>query len=297
MTKVVKPTPVTAAMLVSTTAVETYAAWAAVTAYVVGNKVIRTTTNRVYARLIAGTTATAPESDTVNWADIGPTNQWAMFDSQISTQSEAASALTVVIKPGLCNSLCLYGLVGTMLTITMRDGLAGPVVYSYTKTLDGTVISDWYQYYFEPFVQLESVVLSDLPPYGNAHITVSVTGTGVVKCGVLLVGTFYELGDAQYDATSGITDYSVKETDAFGVTTFVQRAYSDRISLNLMFPNSQLNKVKGVLKSLRATPCGWIGTDVDGFEVLDAFGFYRDFNIVVRYPTTSLCSIEIEGLT
>lgn len=297
MTKVVKPTPVTAATLVSTNAVETYAAWVAVTAYVVGNRVIRTTTNRIYQRLIAGTTATAPESDTVNWSDIGPTNQWAMFDSQISTQSEAASALTVVIKPGLCNSLCVYGLVGTTLTVTVRDGLAGPVVYSRTTTLDGTVISDWYQYYFEPFVQLESVVLSDLPPYGNAHITVSVTGTGTVKCGVLLVGTFYELGDAQYDATSGITDYSVKETDAFGVTTFVQRAYSDRISLNLMFPNSQLNKVKGVLKSLRATPCGWIGTDSDGFEVLDAFGFYRDFSIVVRYPTSSLCSIEIEGLT
>lgn len=295
--KAVKPTALTSAMLVSTTAVETYAAWVAATAYSVGDRVIRTTTNRVYQRLVAGTTATAPENDTTNWADIAPTNVWAMFDSQISTQTEATSTLTVVIKPGLCNSLCLYGLVGSSLTVTVRDGLAGPVVYSFTTTLDGTVISDWYQYYFEPFVQLESVVLSNLPPYGNAHITATITGTGTVKCGVLLAGTFYELGDTQYDATSGITDYSVKETDAFGVTTFVQRAYSDRISLNLMFPNSQLNKVKGVLKSLRATPCGWIGTDADGFEVLDAFGFYRDFSIVIRYPTHSLCSLEIEGLT
>jgi hypothetical protein len=183
-----------------------------------------------------------------------------------------------------------------MLYVTVRDGLAGPIVYSRTIVLDGTLIADWYQYYFEPSVQLESVVLSDLPPYGDAHITVSVTGTGTVKCGVLLVGTFYELGNVQYGATSSITDYSVKETDAFGVTKFVQRGYSDQIALNLMFPNSQLNKVRGVLKSLRSTPCGWIGADVDGFEVLDTFGAYRNFNIVVSYPTTSLCSIEIEGL-
>ena len=295
--KVVKPNTLTSAMLVSTTATETYAAWSAPTAYILGDRVIRTTTNRTYQRIIAGTTATAPESDTVNWADIGPTNGWAMFDTQISTQSVASNALTVVIKPGLCNSLCLYGLVGSALSVTVRDGLAGPVVYSYTTTLDGTIISDWYQYYFEPSVQLDSVVLSDLPPYGNAHITVSITGTGAVKCGALLAGTFYELGDAQYDATSGITDYSIKDTDAFGVTTFVQRAYSDRISLNLMFANAQLNKVKSVLKSVRATPCGWIGTDSEGYEVLDTFGFYRDFSIVVRYPTHSLCSIEIEGLS
>ena len=114
---------------------------------------------------------------------------------------------------------------------------------------------------------------------------------------MLLAGTFYELGDTQYGASSGITDYSVKDTDAFGVTTFVQRAYSDRNSLSLMFDNAQLNKVKGVLKSVRATPCAWIGTDVDGYEVLDTLGFYRDFSIVISYPTQSLCSLEIEGLT
>ena len=65
--KVVKPTTLTAAMLVSTDAAETCSAWNAATAYVLDDIVLRTTTERLYQRLVAGTTATAPESDTVNW--------------------------------------------------------------------------------------------------------------------------------------------------------------------------------------------------------------------------------------
>jgi hypothetical protein len=295
--KVVKPIAVTAPVLVSSTAVEAVAAWSAGTAYAVGNQVLRTTTQRIYQRIIAGTTATAPELDPTNWLDLQPSNTWAMFDGEISTQTAAPSTLTVVLKPGYANSLCLFGLEGTTLTVTERDGLAGPVVYSTTKSLDGTVIADYYQYFFEPALQLNSVVLSNLPPYQNAHITVTIASTGTVKCGVCLVGTFYELGDVQFGATGGIIDYSRKETDTFGVTTFVKRAFSDRITANLMFRNAQLNKVKSVLAGLRATPCAWIGTDQPGFEVLNTFGFYKDFTITVAYPTQSFCALEIEGLT
>lgn len=295
--KVVKPIALTVAMLVSTTATDATPAWNAATAYSVGDRVLRTTTQRIYSRLIAGTTSTEPDNDSANWVDVGPSNTWAMFDSQISTQTIATNSLTFVLRPGYANSLCLFGLVGNTVTVTVRDGLDGPVVYSTNKTLDGTVITDWYQYFFEPSVQLPSLVLTDLPPYGNAHITVTVSGVGNVKCGVALVGTFYELGDAQYGATSGITDYSRKDTDAFGVTTFVQRPYSDRLTFNLVFPRAQLTKVKQVLASVRATPCVWIGADVGGLEVLNAFGFYRDFSIVVSYPLQALCSLEIEGLT
>jgi hypothetical protein len=95
----------------------------------------------------------------------------------------------------------------------------------------------------------------------------------------------------------GIVDYSKKDTDAFGVTTFTRRAYSKRMSAKMMLENAQINKVQRVLADLRATPCAWIGTDVTGFEPLTVYGFYKDFSIDVAYATTSYCSTEIEGLT
>ena len=295
--KVVKPTTLTAAMLVSTDAAETYSAWNAATAYVLDDIVLRTTTERLYQRLVAGTTATAPESDTVNWLDIGPSNKWAMFDGEISTATTKSTSLTVVLKPGYVNSLALFGLVGSNLAVTVRDALAGNIVYTLSQDLDGTIIADWYQYFFEPVVQLAELVLTDLPPYGDAHITVVLTGTGTVECGICLVGTFYPLGDTQYGASVGIIDYSRKETDAFGVTTFVRRAYSKRMSAKLMLDNVQMNKVQRVLADLRATPCAWIGVDDSTYAPLVVYGFYKDFSIDVAYPTMSYCSLEVEGLT
>ena len=295
--KVVKPTTLTAAMLVSTDAAETYSAWNAATAYVLDDIVLRTTTERLYQRLVAGTTATAPESDTTNWLDIAPSNKWAMFDGEISTVTTKSTSLTVVLKPGYVNSLALFGLVGSNLSVTVRDALAGNIVYTLSQDLDGTIIADWYQYFFEPVVQLAEVVLTDLPPYGDAHITVVLTGTGTVECGICLAGTFYTLGDTQYGASVGIIDYSRKETDAFGVTTFVRRAYSKRMTAKLMLDNVQMNKVQRVLADLRATPCAWIGADDATYAPLQVYGFYKDFSIEVAYPTASYCSLEVEGLT
>jgi hypothetical protein len=294
--KVIKPITITQDMLVSTTATESVAAWSASTSYTVGQKALRTTTQRIYQRIIAGTTSTVPELDLTNWVDIAPSNTFAMFDGERSTQTSAALNLQVTVKPGIVNSLCLFGLEGTTLEVTIRDGLAGPIVYSLTKTLDGTIITDYYQYFFEPSVQLGTVLLTGLPPYSSAHITVSITSTGTPKCGIMLVGNVYDLGSSQYGASTSIIDYSKKDTDQFGVTTFVKRAFSDRISCSLVLDNSNINKVKSILSSIRATPCAWITTDSDQFEALSTYGFYKDFTITIPYPSHSLCSLEIEGL-
>lgn len=302
--KVIKPTAVTAAILISTDATETYSAWAGATAYTAGDKVILTSTQRIYERLVSGTTATSPELDATNWLDFGPTNKWAMFDNEVNTQTANATSLTVVLKPGYVNSISFFGLEGQTLDITVRDALAGSIVYGNSTltgplsiNLDGTLISDWYMYFFEAFTQLGEVVLTDLPPYGDAHITITITSTTTAKCGICAVGTFYDLGGTQYGATVGIIDYSKKETDTFGVTTFVRRAFSKRMTAKMVLDNGQLNKIQRVLADLRATPCAWIGTDATGFESLMVFGFYKDFSIDVAYASTSYCSTEIEGLS
>ena len=286
------------ARLASTTATETYAEYNAATTYALNDIVTIGATWRMYQCVQGPSTDRAPATSPLYWDDIGPSNKGAMFDSEISTVTTATTTLTVVIKPGYTNSLALFGLVGQTLTVTGRNGLDGPVVYGPKAiVLDGTIIADWYQYFFEPAVQLAEVVLTDLVPYQDAHITITLDGTGTVECGICLIGTFYVLGDTEFGANVSIIDYSRKETDAFGVTTFVRRAYSKRMSARMMLDTAQINKVQRVLADLRATPCAWIGTDESGFEPLTVYGFYRDFSIDVAYATKSYCSLEIEGLT
>ena len=271
--KVVKPTVITSAMLVSTSAVELYGAWNAATVYALNAYCTLASSNRIYQCIQGPSTNNAPATSPLYWADVGPMNQWAMFDDKISTATTAPASLTVVLDTGFINSLALFGLVGATATITATNGAGGPVVYSATIGLDGTIVADWYQYFFEPFVQLGSLVLTNIPPYSALRLTVTVTGS-TAAIGNLVVGTSYDLGDTQLGATVGIMDYSQKTTDAFGNTTFAKRAYSKRNSVQVMFDNGQMTKVQSVLEGLRATPCVWIGVDDAKFLALLVFGLH-----------------------
>ena len=293
--KVIKPTPISAAMLVSTTATETYSAWLAATAYSVGNIALRTTTERLYERIVAGTTATAPESDPANWLDIGPSNKWAMFDSNVSTATTRASSLTVVVKPGYANSAAFFGLAGGVIDITVRDALAGAVVFTGSKTLDGAVISSWFDYFFEPTDQLTEAVFTDLPPYVDAHITVVVTGS-TASIGVMLAGLAYQTGITLSGVALETIDYSVKDTDAFGVVTFVRRNNSKRMTASMHLTNGEINRVQRLLESITATPCAWIASEKDGLEPLTVFGYFSSFRTEVNSSLSS-STLVIEGLT
>lgn len=294
--RVIKPAALTPAMLISSTAVDAYAAYNPATTYALNDQA--QAGDRVWKCIQAPSTGNTPSGSPLWWLDVGPTNTQAMFDSLVSTQTEAPATLTVVLAPGYVNSLGLFGLECTLATITVHNGhpSTGELIYSRTVNLDGTMIADWYQYFFEPSVQLGDLVLTDLPPYVAAHITISLTGPGTVRCGILTVGTAYTIGLAEYGATIGIIDYSRKTTDVLGATSFTKRAYSKRVSVRIMLDNVQLNNVQRTLADQRATPAVWIVSDVETLAPLNVYGFYRDFSLEVAYPTQSYCSLEIESL-
>ncbi len=292
--KVIKPTAFTESMLVSSNAVESSPNYNAGTTY--AKDAIVNSGTRLYQSLVNNNLGNTPSTSPLYWLDIGPNNIHAMFDNQISTSTISTSPLNVAFKPGIFNSLALIGLAGNQVVVTVRDGTGGPIIYSATFALDGTVISDWYQYFFEPFVQKSEVVMTDIPPFSNSEVTISLTGGSTVQIGLCSFGTFYFLGDAEYGANVGITDYSRKDTDDFGVTTFVQRAYSKRMSARLMLDTAQINRIQRILADIRATPSLWIGADGDDYLPTLMYGYYRDFSIDIAYQNKSFCSLEIEGL-
>lgn len=296
--KVIKPTPVTPAMILASNAVEAYAAWSAATTY--SKDQLVDYGEGYYISLVNTNLNNIPSAPgSTFWAYVSPDNKHAMFDGQVSTATTSTSPLIVTIAPGIVNSLAMIDLVGSSVTISMTDG-AGPTVYTKTIGLDGSIVFDWYTYFFEPFVQLSEVVLTDLPPYSNGRITMNLTRGGNVAIGELIVGTVYELGEEgmEQGATVGIIDYSLKETDKdTQVTTFVRRAYSKRMSGQFLLNNGQLNAVQRILVDIRAVPSVFIGSEASDYSPLIVYGFYRDFSIDIAYPTKSFCRIEVEGLT
>jgi hypothetical protein len=294
---VIRPIAFEGSQLISTNATESVSAWASGTTYAAGALALYA--NRIWESLQAANTNKQPDTSPAWWTDVGPSNQRAMFDSQVSTATTRATPLTVTVAPGVgVNSLALLGLDATSVTVTVTDGAGGPTIYSRTVSLDDTQIVDWLAYFFEPYDFRSQLVLTDLPMYGSARITASISaGAGTVACGTMTYGNVYELGDSQRGASAGIRDYSKKETDEFGTTTFVVRAFSGRMEAQLVIPQARLNFVHRLLAALRATPCVWIGSARRDLQPLTVFGFYRDFNLDIAYPDYSLCRLEIEGLT
>jgi hypothetical protein len=63
----------------------------------------------------------------------------------------------------------------------------------------------------------------------------------------------------------------------------------------MLINKAEVDTIQDILATYRATPCLWVGTD--SYSSTTLFGFYKDFNTVISYPTSSLLTLEIEGMT
>lgn len=294
--KVIKTVPFQTSMLTSTTATESVANWVVGTTYAKDAEV--NYANSIYVSLQSSNSGKQPDIEPTWWIRKSANNTYSMFDGFVNSQTVQSSPLQVEIKPGTgINSLAFFNISNvTEIHIVVKDSPSGTIVYDKTINLDDTVIVDWYGYFFEPYDLKTDVIFQDIPPYHDCVVNATFTGASSVAVGSTVFGNIYQIGKTQYGATFGIRDYSVKTTNAFGITTFTQRAFSKRMEANVYVDNTNLRFVQKLLQDLRAIPSVWIGSDAEGFDVLSIYGYYRDFNVEIPYPNNSFCRLEIEGL-
>lgn len=298
--KFIRPVSIDDSRFISGTVPEDdYAAWSSGTTYAAGDRVISTATHRIYESVQASNLNHSPVTDTGTWwLDIAPTNRWALFDRSVGSLTTAAAPWSVTIAPGAIDSLALLDVADAgSARIVMID--AGSVtVYDQTYSMaESSSLTDWLAYFSDPIVPRSTLIVTDLPLYANAELTVTFDGSADVGVGTLAVGTLIDIGATRYGASVGIVDYSRKEADAFGVVSVTERAYAKKIEADCLVDNTRLDYVASVLASVRATPCVWIGDDASRYTSLLAYGFYRDWGLNIAYPAHSEFNISIEGLT
>jgi len=296
MMRMLRPITVNDANLVSSTAPETdYAAWSGATTYAAGDRRILASTHRIYESAQAGNLNHNPATDDGTWwLDIGPTNRWAMFDAAVGTLTGLASPLTVVLDPGLIDGLALLDITGNQVDVAMTVG--AETVYARTVDIaDATELVDWWMYFFAEIDPQTRVILDDLPSYADGRLTVSITSSTTVACGTFAAGRLVEVGTVRPGAKIGIIDYSRKETDAFGVTAVVKRAYAKRVEVDVAMASNRVDYLAQQLAAIRATPVVWIGAY--SYDALVVYGFLRDWGVTIGGPFISDASLTIEGLT
>lgn len=278
--------------MVTSTAVNAHDDWDIAETYAQGNR--RVFGISVYESLQDANTGKQPDAEPTWWIRVGPSNQWAAFDTALNTRTTATGPLELTVTAGVpVNSAALLNLSGTQVQAELYDGATA--VFDRTYSLDGTVILDWYMYFFEPYDLLTEVVITDLPPYSSGELVITLTGSASVAIGAVVVGTVYEIGDVQYGVGFGIRDYSVKEEDEFGNITLVERDYAKRMEPMVMIENSRVNFVSKLLTRIRAKPTVFIGSEDTRFLPLIVLGTLRDWNIEITYPNHSLMRVEVNG--
>lgn len=300
---VLAPVPVDDTILISSTVLENdYPTWSNTKAYVAGDLCISAVTHRIY-ECVTPSTGKDPTNinnqagTTVYWLDTSPTNRWAMFDGEVSTQTVVASPLTVVMHPGSFSGLYLAGLDAGQIDIVIKDAPGGNVVYSYSGQLEGSQPADYDEYFFDRFKPLTDFLATDIEQYNSAELTLTLSsaGGGTVKCGALVVGDLRSLGRTQYGAKAKPKTYSYIKTDDFGRTSIVRRKTAMDMTASAILDNSEANTVTDLIRSLLDVPAVWIASGLTEYGFLRVFGLGSG-EISAAGPGYCELSLSVQGL-
>jgi hypothetical protein len=301
--KIIRPVTVADANLLSSNVAETdYAAYSAGATYGLGDRAIYVLadTHWIIESVQAGNIGHTPLGTDLDtwWLKVGNTNRWAMFDGAVQSQTSAADEIVVELSSAISriDSVALFNVDCASARVRVIDAVDG-VVYDQTKNMvSHSGIADWYAYSFEPIVRIRDYVFTGLPPYLGATIEVTLTDTGgTAKCGACVPGLAREIGGTQYGVQVGILDNSVKEKDAFGNFTIVERDYSKFAAFQVIVPRSMVDELQIILAGYRATPTVVVGSELYASTMI--YGYYTGARTVIAYANESILSIEYEGLT
>lgn len=281
--------------------------WDATKNYAIGDVVIRTQTHKRYKALVAGVSATPPESSLIasgstpaRWLQLGATHRWSMFDRVIGTQTiDPGGHLTVDIAPGPSDGIALLELLGQRVKITVFESQAANAAIAkiIDVNIDGSIIDDVFDFFFAEYQQQRNFVSIDLPSgYWNTRVRVEIFGSNGAGVGVLAVGRLLPIGATLMGAGVGIINYGKVNSDEFGNREWVEGSFARRITLPIVADRDDLSRIDRQLSSLRSKPAIYIGSVQKQLETFVCYGVYKDLYITVpNYPTVSM-NLEIEGL-
>ncbi|MDZ7894226.1 MAG: hypothetical protein U5M50_04215 [Sphingobium sp.] len=271
--RLLTPQAVTDAVLTgSNVAEDDHPQWSSLTTYAAGDRVLRTVSHRVFESAAAGNVGNDPLGASGQWIDIGPTNRWAMFDQALGTLTTRNGSISVSLAPvAPIDAIALLDVTGASIRVQAP-------AYDVTKPLtDGAT----------------GATFADIPSTSET-VLITITGTGAVSIGTLLIGTLRGLGITEASPSVGIIDFSKKDVDDFGDVTLVERAWAKRMSVKALIATDAVDVVMQRLAAVRGFPALWIGEDA--FESLTLYGFYKDASITLDQAVSTL-TLNVEGFS
>lgn len=231
------------------------------------------------------------------WVKVGPTNKYAMFDFTISSETDSLSPLVVDITAGTyATAVAGFNINGAeTINVTVVSAFAGEVYNRDIEMNDNSAIIDAWTYYFEPIVKRDRFVLLDLPPYIDATVTVTFTGSDIT-IGALVVGPQVKIGVANYNTEIQLLDFSTQARNQFGDFEIVKRSTADLVKFDVSIQKNNVSYVKRQFQELSQVPAVWVGESGNDDDPTAVFGYYEKFVNNISSPSITKSTITIQGL-
>lgn len=285
-------------------------AWAQGATYVVGTEVHVPATHRVYKDAAGGVSNKRPDLDPTRWKDMRPTNLWAPFDEYTDTAAESTTEdLVFVLSSRFVNSLVMYGLAGSGVSVSIKDAPGGTEIWRYPAT--GGVArlkrpaTGYYDYAYGERRASTTLLLFNLPIRSKAEITITITGSagqrravGMIVRGKLrnLVGnlTGRGVGGVEQDAEVAPKTYTSRQTMEDGRQRLVVRGSSKDLRMTISLPRENADAAVLALTDLLSRPVAWFAVLEPGFQGLSAFGIAQRSPVKYRNKRASI-DLTVEG--
>lgn len=299
---VLVPREITDAKLISSSVAEPDAGetvWNAATSYTIGQRAILTSTHRVYRNLLGGVNSTSPDQAPDRWFDEGPTNKWAVFDGEVSSNTVSSSPYTFTVRPGAIADIGFFSLVNVdRVRVKVWDTPGGTLVYDQTKGTEDFWGSDlFWAFYFDKPRQRTQLFFEDIPASTVCEIEVTASSFdgNDIEVGLVAFGLFESLGVSEYGFVASPVDFSRIVRDDYGTTRIVKGRNAKDIRGTAYCPADAANAAVGIVYRLLGTPAVWRPSRLAQYDFLTTYGL-GSADVSVPEAGDARFSIDVKGL-
>lgn len=243
-----------------------------------------------------GNFPTGLSTDT-NWVKVSETNRWKMFDQKTTSRTVNADSIDVTLLGiNTMDSLAFLNVECSSISVNIVNNNAVEIYDTTVPMVSTDNVEDWYTYFFAPIIRKTDLVLTDIPPYAETVVTISIDYAGdIAKCGTCLLGKKIDLGFSRFGTKVSNIDYSVKEADEFGDFILAERGYSKTMDVLAYVEKPFTDFTVNVLNQFRATPVVYVATEQYTSTII--YGFHKNYEVDLTYPNQNELSVEVYGLS
>lgn len=267
-------------------------------AWEVGSVVTRETTRRVYRAVYDVPSGKAPPEENIAvaqlpyWQDIGPMNQYAAFDNVVKTQTVGPEGdLVMVLQPGITTDIWLGNISGaTEVHVVIKDKPGGNIIFDETRGLSRKVTNYW-DWWFAPFVMDNEAVFSGIPAYLNAEVTITLVSTSGASLGMAAMGKTENLGETQWDVNAEFQRYTPATNNQVWGPTQQGGEITKDVTYRVFVDPVEAPRVDRFAKDAMRRLAVYVPSDKPEFSGIRIFG--EMINARMGYPTPNYVPFDI----